>query len=189
VTDLFEPGIFTKRRQAILDLFVSTPDEVTLSYEELSATASFDGELPQTKEAIQGIVNVLKPVLLKEHRRAITAVRGRGYKIAAPGTQLELATHHVKKGRRQLSKTKELARNVDLNRVEDPNVRGCLEALVVHATTQERVLNATVHKLVKHDAELEMIKKDQQEHKREVEQHQSELEKRIAALERRATKE
>lgn len=106
-------GEMSRRDLVLKQLSVADYDEI-VSYESLAAI--LDGV---DRTIVQVAVNAAKPVLEKEHRKAVVAVPNTGYRVVQPGEHIGLAVAHQKKSRRSLKRSHSKVTHVELSKLTE----------------------------------------------------------------------
>lgn len=106
-------------QQVIID-HVSREDPGKLfTYTELAEALNEGADRSFEKPDVQSAVNAAKSRLLKEHQRALSNVRGTGYKLAHATEHVVLAGDHRRRADRQFSKGLGVLRNVRWNEMDE----------------------------------------------------------------------
>lgn len=100
----FTPRGDRSLKLAAVDLVVKAEPGELLTYAYL-ATALNAGEFSgDPRDVIRGAISAARPLLIRDHGRAIIAERGKGYRVALPGELAGVAQEHRGKADRQVSK-------------------------------------------------------------------------------------
>lgn len=98
-------------------LAAGKPYDTILSYEEIAAQL---GISPDDAVRLRSGVARAKPVLLREHQKALKAVPRKGYRIVRPGEQAGLATAHRQKSDRSIKRAIAVLRHANEDDMSDP---------------------------------------------------------------------
>ena len=118
MADLFAPTFRDGKSGArlVADFAAGKPTGTVLTYEDLAEHLGVD---PADMSRIFGAVTRAKRVLLREHKRALVAVPGQGYKILHPNENAGLAVHHRRKSDRQIRKAIAVIKGTDEAKLTD----------------------------------------------------------------------
>ena len=122
----FQPAGEQARWKTIYEILKATPIDGVVTYNKLGKALDLDPikERHLIQQAMQRAAREYEGV----DKRAIDAVRGKGYRVVEPREHLDLARRHQRKSSRALVRGHSKAVNVDLNGVE-PQVRAALETV------------------------------------------------------------
>lgn len=99
----FQPKGSRALRVIIAELAAGRAAGELITYDELApAIGVKDDEAGRSQ--IRQAVSAARPVLLRDHRRALVAVRGRGYRVAMPGEFAGIAQSHRRSSDRQIGR-------------------------------------------------------------------------------------
>lgn len=82
-----------------------------ITYDELGKALDLDPD--ERRDQIRQAVSAARPVILADHKRALIAERGKGYRIAFAGEFAGLAQGHRRKADRQMGKALDIVKNVN----------------------------------------------------------------------------
>lgn len=172
----FTPVGEMSRRDLVLKHLAAADYDEVVSYDQL-ATA-LDGV---DRTIVQVAVNAAKPVLEKEHQKAVVAVPNTGYRVVQPGEHMELAVVHQKKSRRALKRSHSKVAHVDLSKLTE----GERTAVTLAATSlamQMDYMRRNDIRAARHEQALKAVTSTSDRTAEEV----AELRARLDRLERRS---
>lgn len=106
-------GEMSRRDLMVKQIAQADYDEI-VDYEMLAAILDV-----VDRSVVQQAVNAAKPVLERDHRKAVVAVANTGYRVVKPGEHMGLAVSHQKKSRRSLARSLSKVANVDVSKLTD----------------------------------------------------------------------
>lgn len=99
----FQPKGSRALRVILVEAAVAAPVGSILTYAELARQIDApDNDAGRAQ--VRQVVSMARPLLLRDHRRALVAVRGEGYRVARAGEFAGIAQDHRRKSDRQMSK-------------------------------------------------------------------------------------
>lgn len=98
-------------RVIVADLISKSSPGDLLSYRELGRALGVDPD--ERRDQIRQAVSAARPVLLRDHQRALVAERGEGYRVAKANEFAGLAQDHRRRADRQMDKALAVVTNVN----------------------------------------------------------------------------
>lgn len=121
----FKPIGEQARWRIVYEMLRGIPVDSVVTYEQLGEALSLDPD--KDRHAIQMAMRRAATELETEDKRAVDSVPNEGYRVVVASEHLTLARRHQKKAGRSLARGQSKVVNVDLNGVDDPEVRRALE--------------------------------------------------------------
>lgn len=173
----FQPVGDLARWRVLVEMFCAVERGTLLSYGLLGDALGLDPARAVDRRAIQAAVREASATLSREHERSLVAVRGRGYRVALPDEQLDVAGRQQRKSRNALVRARTHVDHVDLSGMT-PETRSMFAAaaqVLAYQEGQIRRLDLRQHDL---EAALKSVTT-------KVERTQEENDRRMAELEAR----
>jgi hypothetical protein len=108
----FQPRGSRALRFIIADLAASVEPGELLTFKQLGEAIGVEDDEPGRAQVRQA-VSTARPIMLRDHKRALVAERGRGYRVALPGEFAGIAEDHRGKANRQMGKALAVIENAD----------------------------------------------------------------------------
>jgi hypothetical protein len=96
----------------VADLAASAQPGDLLPFKILAEAIGVEDD-PPGRSQVRQAVSAARPILLQDHKRALVADRGRGYRVALPGEFAGIAEDHRGKANRQMSKALAVIQHAD----------------------------------------------------------------------------
>lgn len=163
---LFTPANGLESRRAVVVRELAAVD-----YGDMVTYTHLEGLLDVDRRTVQNVVGSAKPVLERDHRKAVMAVANRGYRVVQPGEHMSLAVGHQRRSSRSLKRALSAVENVDMSRLTDGE-RAAVQLGVVNLALQidyqrrndiraarhERLIAATAQATDRTAAEVEILR-------------------------------
>jgi hypothetical protein len=108
----FKPAGDRSYRDAVLELATVTPLGELLEFTRLASVLRLSTSADD-RTIIRGAVSAARPRLIRDHGRALIAVRGKGYRIARPGELADVAQDYRQRADRQVNRALLVVKHAD----------------------------------------------------------------------------
>lgn len=156
----FQPEGEKARWKYIYDLLSVIPEEQVATYEELAEEIGIEKSDPNLRVKVQMAVRRATTELERNNHRTVESVRGQGYRVVKPEGHMDLAKLHHKKAGRSLVRGQAKVASVDLNRIEDPEVRKGFETMALAFGQQIEFNKRMEKKSKKQDWAIEQLRSE-----------------------------
>lgn len=111
-----------------------------ITYDELGKALDLDPD--ERRDQIRQAVSAARPVILADHKRALIAERGKGYRIAFAGEFAGLAQGHRRKADRQMGKALDIVKNVNERELSPEELKRHRAVAVIITNLHSRMTSA-----------------------------------------------
>lgn len=108
----FQPKGSRALRVIVAELAASVEPGELLPFKMLAEAIGVEDD-EAGRAQVRQVVSAARPVLLQDHKRALVAERGRGYRVALPGEFAGIAEDHRGKANRQMGKALAVIEHAD----------------------------------------------------------------------------
>lgn len=176
--DYFKPAGAQARWRYLYDLLRLTDDNEILTYRHMAEVLGLHWE--QDRGAIRVALCRAAEEHEKVDKRAIAVVPNRGYRIVAAKEHLDLAKRHQTRSTKALQRGQSKIVNVDMSKVQDPEVRKGFEVMAQIFAYQMDFSRRADEKLKKHGELIDSLV----ETTNRSEAERSQIAERVARLEK-----
>lgn len=111
----FKPKGDRSMRVVVAEIVANTEPGNLITYEVLAEALDLDEE--KERDQIRQAVSAARQTVLRDHNKALVAIRGEGYRVALAREFAGLAQGHRQKADRQMTKALDIVKHVDENQL------------------------------------------------------------------------
>jgi predicted RNA-binding protein with RPS1 domain len=178
----FTPTGERARWRVLYDMLAERDSGDTLTYEEMVAALGLSDDDRNTAQlAMRRAATEYETT----HKRAVKAIANVGYRIVDAGEHLGLARTHQGKASRSVKRGLSKVTNVDLNRIDDPEVRKALELAAAVLSHQDEMMRRMSIKQAHMERALNSVTERTEQNEKRTADQISQLQERLRSLEER----
>jgi len=178
----FTPTGDRARWRILYDMLAERDSGDTLTYDEMVTALGLHADDRNTAQLAMRRAAVEYEL---SHKRAVKAVPNVGYRIVDAGEHLGLARTHQGKASRSVKRGLSKVTNVDLNRIDDPEVRKALELAAAVLSHQDEMMRRMSIRQAHMERALNTVSERTEENEKRTTAQIEELQERLRALEQR----
>lgn len=136
----FTPKGDRSMRVIVAELVANTDPGDLITYQTLADALDLDEK--EQRDQIRQAVAAARPTVLRDHKKALVAIRGEGYRVALAREFAGLAQGHRRNADRQMSKALDIVNHVDEKQLSPAELQRHRAVATVITTLHSRLTDA-----------------------------------------------